>query len=66
MAKRIRTPSEVDRLRAKQAKTVMPLIGGLLGAWEGVPNDFRAEIEEHATGLAEYLDEINAKMEDTR
>ena len=63
-AKRVRTPSEVDRLRGKQAKTVMPLIGGLLDAWEGVPNDFRCEIKEHAALLADYLDAINRKMED--
>lgn len=64
MAKRIRTPSEVDRLRAKQVKGVMPLIGGLLDAWEEVPNDFRCEIQEHAAPLADYLDAINRKMED--
>lgn len=63
MAKRIRTPSEVERLRARQTKTVMPLIGGLLDAWEGVPNDFRCDIKEHAASLADYLDAINRKME---
>jgi hypothetical protein len=30
---------EPDRLRREQAATVMPLIGPLLDAWDGTPND---------------------------
>ena len=30
---------ELESLRQLQAKAVMPLIGPLLDAWEGIPND---------------------------
>jgi len=54
--------SEIERLRKAQAKAVMPLIGPLLDAWEGLPNDFKGaeEFEE----LNEQLEAINAAMED--
>ena len=54
---------ELARLRKKQAARVMPLIGQLLDAWEEVPNDFKAEIEEHAEALAVCLDEILEAVE---
>lgn len=38
--------SEIEALRKEQAAAVMPLIGPLLDAWEGVPNDLRGELEE--------------------
>lgn len=63
MTKR-RIVAEHRRLRKAQAARVMPIIGPLLDAWEGVPNDLRFEIEEHAGELAGYLDEIEAAMED--
>lgn len=50
-------------LRAAQTKRVMPLIGELLDAWDAVPNDLRASIEEEATDLAEALDSIRDAME---
>lgn len=30
---------ELDSLRVEQAKKVMPMIGPLLDAWDGLPND---------------------------
>ena len=54
---------EREQLRAEQARAVMPLIGQLLDAWEGVPNDLKGEIEEGATDLAEALDSIRDAME---
>lgn len=30
---------EIESLRTEQAKVVMPLIGPLLDAWDGLPND---------------------------
>ena len=30
---------ELKRLRQEQAKRVMPMIGGLLDAWDELPND---------------------------
>lgn len=53
---------ERQALRDAQAKSVMPLIGGLLDAWEGLPNDLKGQIEE-ASVLGEYLDSIENAME---
>ena len=55
--------AEQKRLRAAQARAVMPLIGPLLDAWEAVPNDLKGMIEEDAADLAEALDSINEAME---
>lgn len=63
MAMKTAPTSELKRLRAAQAKAVMPLIGQLLDAWEAVPNDLKGEIEEGAADLAEALDSINEAME---
>lgn len=53
--------SEIDQLREQQAKAVMPIIGGLLDAWESVPND---QIEGPAMdNLARHLERIDAAME---
>lgn len=54
---------EIERLRKAQAKAVMPLIGPLLDAFEGLPNDFRSEMEEHAESLVQYLTDIESAME---
>lgn len=37
-SERVSVP-EVDRLRREQSEAVMPLIGPLLDAWDGLPND---------------------------
>lgn len=53
--------NECDELRALQAKAVMPIIGGLLDAWDSVPND---QIEGPAMdNLARHLERIDAAME---
>jgi hypothetical protein len=51
------------RLRADQAKRVMPLIGPLLDAWECVPNDFRSSMDDECPKLTDYLDRIAAEVE---
>jgi hypothetical protein len=51
-------------LRIVQAKAVMPLIGGLLDAWEGMANDERSDLREFNPSLCDHLDRINAAMED--
>lgn len=54
-----------DRQGARiiQAKAVMPLIGPLLDAWEGIPNDTKGALREDEPMLCDYLDRINAAME---
>lgn len=54
---------ELEQLRRKQMRAVMPLVGPLLDAWDDVPNDLKGEIEEGATDLAEALDSIRDAME---
>ncbi len=58
------TQKEVERLRKLQAKAVMPKIGPLLDAFDGVPNDFISEMDEHASDLLECLREIQSAMEE--
>jgi len=54
--------SEVEQLRAQQIKVVMPLIGGLLDAWDNLPLDVREDDElEH---LRDYIKRIDAGMEE--
>lgn len=50
--------SEVEKLRAKQAKKVMPLIGPLLDAWEMLDNGTRSDLEIDAPNLCAALDKI--------
>ena len=52
---------ELKRLRAAQAKAVMPLIGPLLDAWEQLPNDV-LDMEEFAELLA-TIEAVNEAME---
>ena len=50
--------SEVEKLRAKQAKKVMPLIGPLLDAWEMLDNGTMSDLEIDAPNLCAALDKI--------
>lgn len=50
-------------LRITQAKAVMPLIGPLLDAWDGMSNDVKSTLRLDDPELCEYLDKINAAME---
>lgn len=52
---------KIERLRAAQAKRVMPLIGALLDTWEAIPADLRDDSE--FADLADTLEEINEAME---
>jgi hypothetical protein len=54
---------ERQGLRIVQAKTVMPMIGPLLDAWEGANNDLKSSIREEEPELADYLDKIASAME---
>jgi len=61
------TNREVEKeradLRKAQAKAVMPMIGPMLDAWEGVPNDVRGYMKEQCPELGCWLDDISAAME---
>ena len=54
---------EVESLRQEQSRAVMPLIGPLLDAWEGVPNDVKSQMEEEALDLCHYLRRIERAMD---
>lgn len=51
-------------LRAQQATAVMPQIGPLLDAWEGIDNDTKGTIREEAPELVKWLGSINRAMTD--
>ncbi len=51
------------KLRAAQAKRVMPLIGPLIDAWDGVANDVRSDLIYHEPEFVEYLERIIMEME---
>lgn len=53
------TKHEEDRLRAQQAKAVMPMIGPLLDAWEAMPLELRSDMIEQAAPLMRWLGAIN-------
>lgn len=55
---------EVRRERAAQTRRVMPMIGGLVDAWDGLSNDFKADVREESQTLANYLDRISAAVSD--
>lgn len=55
--------AEREALRAGQSAAVMPLIGPLLDAWDGMSNDARAEVLDEAPDLAKYLSRIGHAME---
>jgi hypothetical protein len=53
--------SEVVVLRREQSKRVMPMIGGLLDAWEQLPNDVKHD--DDLTSVREHIERIDAAME---
>jgi len=55
---------EIEQLRAEQAASVMPLIGPLLDAWEGLDNDTKAILREEANGIHKYIGAICHAMLD--
>lgn len=44
--------TNLNQLRREQAQRVMPLIGGLLDAWEQMPNDLRSDLDEQCPMLS--------------
>lgn len=54
----------LQSLRRAQAKRVMPLIGSLLDAWEGCPNDVRSDIECFVPSLYAQLQNIAKAVEE--
>ncbi len=57
--------SEHRGLQIAQAKSVMPMIGPLLDAWEALPNDELAHLREIAPELCRRLDLIDNAMENS-
>jgi hypothetical protein len=55
---------ERQDLRVVQTKAVMALIGPLLDAWEGTPNDLKSLIEEQAGSLHQHLEKMASAMEE--
>lgn len=49
-----------QRLRAAQARRVMPLIGPLLDAWDGLSNDQR----DYTDGFRAHMEAIHGAVED--
>lgn len=56
-----RVSNEIERLRAAQAKAVIPLIGPLLDAFDAIPNDVLGMDE--LEGLCAAIEAINHAME---
>lgn len=54
---------EIERgvARLTQAKAVMPMIGPLLDAWDGIPNDVKSD--EEMSELRKHLNAIAYAME---
>lgn len=46
--------------RALQVQRVIPLIGPLIDAWEGIPNDTKGGMRADAPTLCDYLDRVTA------
>lgn len=55
--------NELKRLRAAQAKAVMPLLGALLDAWDSMETDEKAAIEEASPDFAEAMEAIVEAMD---
>ena len=53
--------SEREKLRKAQAKLVMPMIGSLLDAWQGLPGDVSED--EELEPIAEWMEKISEAME---
>lgn len=52
---------ERDALRKAQAREVMPIIGPLLDAWQGLPNDV-SDVDE-LTEVAGYMEALEQAMD---
>lgn len=55
--------AEREHLRAEQSASVMPQIGPLLDAWEGIDNDTKGLIREQAPDLSRLLGLIGRAMD---
>jgi len=51
-----------ERIREEQSRNVMPLIGGLLDAWDELPNDVKSDPELNR--LAKNIQRIDTAMEE--
>lgn len=56
--------TELEKLRLAQSRRVMPLIGPLLDALDGLPNDTRETLEDDAPLLFRCLADIERAVED--
>lgn len=52
---------EIDKLRKEQIATVMPIIGILLDAWDGFPNDLKTD--PGMEGFSKIMRQIDEAME---
>lgn len=52
---------ELAALRKAQAREVMPIIGPLLDAWEGLPNDVQGM--DDLTEVADYMNALQQAMD---
>lgn len=59
-SKEVWSEALTDQLRQKQAQVVMPLIGPLLDAWDGITQDAKGDWEDFAA----IIQAIEAGMED--
>jgi hypothetical protein len=55
--------SEIKKLRKEQQKKVMREIGGMMDAWDQLPNDVKDMIREDAPGLLAAIYRICDAME---
>lgn len=55
-------PSEIALLRDAQTRAVMPLIGPLLDAWDGMANDEKSALEEAEPAFSEAMEAVGKAM----
>jgi hypothetical protein len=56
--------SEIANGRKAQAREVMPMIGGLLDAWDQLPTDVRTD--EELSEVRVWIERINSAMENAK
>lgn len=57
------TLGSIERLRAAQAKRVMPCVGAILDAWEGTPNDVKGVLRFDYPHLCSLIEALNRAVE---
>lgn len=57
------TLGSIERLRANQAKRVMPCVGALLDAWEGTSNDEKGTLRLEYPHLCTLIEALNRAVD---